>query len=82
MIPSQRRAHLFLRLEPMPTNRIAMRRIRETLHLHLHLQAGLSLGAVARALKISERAVGNFVSLARVVGVDLEMAQTLSWLKP
>ena len=36
----------------MPTNRVTMRRIRET--LRLHLQAGLSYGEVARALKIAK----------------------------
>ena len=60
----------------MPTNRITMRRIRET--LRLHLQAGLSLSEVARALKISKSAVGKYVSLARMAGVDLELAQSLN----
>jgi hypothetical protein len=40
-----------LQLKPMPTNRITMRRIRET--LRLHLQAKLSYNEVGRALKIS-----------------------------
>ncbi len=53
-----------------------MRQIRET--LRLHLQAGLSYNEVDRALKISKSAVGKYVSLARVAGVDLEVAQTLS----
>ena len=53
-----------------------MRRIRET--LRLHLQAGLSYNEVGRALKISKSVVGKYVSLARVAGVDWEMAQTLS----
>lgn len=60
----------------MPTNRITMRRIRET--LRLHLQAGLSYNEVGRALKISKSAVGKYVSLARVAGVDWVVAQTLS----
>ncbi len=47
----------------MPTNRITMRRIRET--LRLHLQAELSYNEVGRALKISKSAVGKYVSLAR-----------------
>ena len=53
-----------------------MRRIRET--LRLHLQAGLSYNEVARALKISKSVVGKYVLLARVAGVDWEIAQTLS----
>ena len=60
----------------MPTNRITMRRIRET--LRLHLQSGLSLSEVARALKISKSAVGKYVSLARMAGVDLELAESLN----
>ena len=53
-----------------------MRQIRET--LRLQLQAGLSYSEVGRALKISKSAVGKYVSLARVAGVDWELAQTLS----
>ena len=53
-----------------------MRQIRET--LRLHLQAGLSYNEVGRALKISKSAVGKYVSLARVAGVDWALAQTLS----
>ena len=53
-----------------------MRQIRET--LRLHLQAGLSYSEVGRALKISKSAVGKYVSLARVAGVDWELAQTLT----
>ncbi|MCA3304136.1 MAG: IS21 family transposase [Roseomonas sp.] len=60
----------------MPTNRITMRRIRET--LRLHLQAGLSYNEVGRALKISKSVVGKYVSLARVAGVDWAVAQTLT----
>jgi transposase len=60
----------------MPTNRITMRRIRET--LRLHLQAGLSYNAVASALKLSKSVVGKYVGLARLHGVDWEVAQTLS----
>ena len=60
----------------MPTNRVTMRQIRET--LRLHLQAGLSYNEVGRALKISKSVVGKYVSLARVAGVDWELAQTLS----
>lgn len=53
-----------------------MRRIRET--LRLHLQAGLSYNEVGRALKISKSAAGKYVSLARAAGVDWDVAQTLS----
>ena len=53
-----------------------MRRIRET--LRLHLQAGLSYNEVGRALKISKSVVGKYITLARVAGVDWELAQTLS----
>lgn len=53
-----------------------MRRIRET--LRLHLQAGLSYNEVGRALKISKSVVGKYVSLARVAGVDCEVAERLS----
>ena len=53
-----------------------MRQIRET--LRLHLQAGLSYNEVGRVLKISKSVVGKYVSLARVAGVDWEVAQTLS----
>jgi transposase-like protein len=60
----------------MPTNRITMRRIRET--LRLHLQAGLSYSEIARALKISKSVAGKFVSLARAAGVDWEAAQSLT----
>jgi transposase len=60
----------------MPTNRITMRRIRET--LRLHLQAGLSYNEISGALKISKSVVGKYVLLARVAGVDWEIAQGLS----
>jgi transposase len=60
----------------MPTTRITMRRIRET--LRLHLQADLSYDAVGRALNISKSVVGKYVSLARAAGVDWEVAQTLT----
>jgi hypothetical protein len=59
-------------MEPMPTNRVTMRRIREA--LRLHLQAGLSYNEVGLALKISKSVVGKYVSLARAAGVD--------WLRP
>ena len=60
----------------MPTDRITMRRIRET--LRLHLQAGLSYGEVGRTLKISKSVAGKYVSVARVAGVDWAVAQTLT----
>ena len=53
-----------------------MRRIRET--LRLHLLAGLSYAEVGRSLKISKSAVGKYVLLARVACVDWEVAQALS----
>ena len=52
-----------------------MRQIRES--LRLHLQAELSYNEVGRALKLSKSAVGKYVSLARVAGVDWAIAQTL-----
>jgi hypothetical protein len=60
----------------MPTNRITMRQIRES--LRLHLQANLSYNEVGRNLKISKSVVGKYMSLARVAGVDWSVAQTLS----
>ena len=60
----------------MPTNRITMRQIRET--LRLHLQARVSYSEVARALKISKSVAGKYVLLARVAGVDWAVAQTLT----
>src|SRR5665647_445410 len=60
----------------MPTNRITMRQIRES--LRLHLQANLSYNEVGRTLKISKSVVGKYMSLARVAGVDWSVAQTLS----
>jgi hypothetical protein len=62
-------------MEPMPTNRVTMRRIREA--LPLHLQAGLSYNEVGLALKVSKSVVGKYVSLARAAGVDWDVAQTL-----
>ena len=60
----------------MPTNRITMRQIRET--LRLHLSAGLSLREVGRTLKISRSVAGKYVSLARVAGLDCANVQTLT----
>ena len=53
-----------------------MRRIREA--LRLHLQAGLSYNETGRVLKISKSAVGKYVSLARVAGVDCAVAEGLT----
>ena len=60
----------------MPTNRITMRQIRES--LRLHLQARLSFAEVGRSLKISKSAAAKYVSLARAAGVDWAVAQNLS----
>ena len=60
----------------MPTNRVTMRRIRET--LRLHLQAKLSYTEVGRALKISKSVVGKYVSLARAADVDWDRVHSLS----
>jgi predicted DNA-binding protein (UPF0251 family) len=60
----------------MPTYRITMRQIRES--LRLHLQANLSYNEVGRTLKISKSVVGKYLSLARMAGVDWNVAQTLS----
>jgi len=49
------RLDAFLRLKPMPTTRITMRRIRDT--LRLHLQARLSYNEIGRTVKISKSAV-------------------------
>jgi hypothetical protein len=70
-------AHHFLRLQPMPTNRITIRQIREP--SRLHLSVGLSLREVVQSsLKISRSVAGRDVSLARVGAVDWAMAQTLT----
>jgi transposase len=53
-----------------------MRRIRES--LRLHLQGGLSYTEVGRVLKISKSVVGKYVVLARVAGVDCTVAEGLS----
>ena len=55
-----------------------MRRIRET--LRLHLQAGLSYNEVGRALKISKSVVGNMRRSGRLRrpgrGLDLDIKPT------
>jgi transposase len=53
-----------------------MRRIRET--LRLHQQGRLSYAEIGRALRISKGAVGKYILLARVAGVDCAVAETLS----
>lgn len=60
----------------MPTNRVTMRQIRET--LRLHLQAGLSYAEVGRALKISKSAVCKYVSLTRAASMDWAQVDTLA----
>jgi len=57
----------------MPTISITMRRIRET--LRLHLQAGLNYSEVGGALKISKSVVGKYILLAGLAGVDCAVAQ-------
>lgn len=53
-----------------------MRQIRQT--LHLHFQAGLSYAQVGRALGVPKSTIGKLVSMARAVGVDWALAQSLS----
>src|SRR5262245_11147538 len=60
----------------MPTPRITMRQLRQT--LRLHLEARLSLRECARVLGISKTTVGAIVSMARVAGVDWAVAQSLN----
>ena len=59
----------------MPTNRLTMRRIRDS--LRLHFQAGLSYNEIGCALKISKSVVGKYVSMARAAGIDWDAAQAL-----
>ncbi|HNU11201.1 MAG TPA: IS21 family transposase [Rubrivivax sp.] len=60
----------------MPTPRITMRQLRQT--LRLHLESRLSLRECARVLGISKTTVGAIVSMARVAGVDWAVAQALT----
>lgn len=60
----------------MPTNRITMRKIRET--LRLHWQSELSLNEISGALKIAKSTAGKFVNLARIAGLDWVTTQALS----
>ena len=57
----------------MPTNRITIRQIRET--LRLHLCARLSFHEVGRSLKIPKSAAAKYASLARAANVDWAIAQ-------
>ncbi len=65
----------FLRSKSIPTNRIAMRQIRDA--LRLHMQSGLSYTKSDRALEISKIAAGKYVSVARTADVDWDIAQML-----
>ncbi len=60
----------------MPTKRVTMRRIRET--LRLHLQAGLSFSDIGRALKLSKSVAGKYVSLAWPTTIILTGRRQLS----
>lgn len=53
-----------------------MRQLRQT--LRLHLECGLSLRECSRVLGIAKTTVGDAVRMARVAGVDWDVAQTLS----
>ena len=60
----------------MPTPRITMRQLRQT--LRLHLESGLSLRECAQALGAPKSTVGDAIRMARVAGVDWAVAQSLS----
>src|SRR6218665_8814 len=60
----------------MPTPRITMRQLRQT--LRLHLEAGLSLRECSRVLGIAKTTIGDIVRNARAAGVDWAVAQTLT----
>jgi transposase len=60
----------------MPTPRITMRQLRQT--LRLHLESRLSLRECSRVLGIAKTTVGDIVRTARAAGVDWALAQTLS----
>src|SRR6218665_1610440 len=60
----------------MPTPRITMRQLRQT--LRLHLEAGLSLREGSRVLGIAKTPIGDIVRNARAAGVDFAVAQTLT----
>ncbi|WP_068686450.1 MULTISPECIES: IS21 family transposase [unclassified Variovorax] len=60
----------------MPTPRITMRQLRQT--LRLHLESELSLRECSRVLGIAKTTIGDIVRNARAAGVDWAVAQTLS----
>jgi len=60
----------------MPTPRITMRQIRQT--LRLHLESGLSLRECSRVLGIGKSTINDIARKARAAGVDWAVAQTLS----
>lgn len=59
----------------MPTPRIHMRQLRQT--LRLHLDSGLSMRECSRVLGIAKTTVNSVVMKARAAGVDWVTAQTL-----
>lgn len=60
----------------MPTPRVLMSKIRQT--LHLLADSGLSMRQVAAALAISKTTVSDIAMYARDAGVDWTLASTLS----
>src|SRR4051812_32570221 len=60
----------------MPTPRITMRQLRQT--LRLHLESRLSLRECSRVLGIAKTTVGDIVRTARAAGVDWPLAKTWS----
>ena len=60
----------------MPTPRVLMSKIRQT--LHLLADSGLSMRQVAAALGISKTTVSDIAMYARDAGVDWALASTLS----
>jgi transposase len=60
----------------MPTPRITMRQLRQT--LRLHLESRLTLRECARVLGIAKTTIGDIVRKARAAGVDWALAQTLT----
>jgi glycine/D-amino acid oxidase-like deaminating enzyme len=60
----------------MPTPRITMRQLRQT--LRLHFESGLSLRECSQLLGLGKSTVGDIVRNARAAGVDWALAQRLS----
>jgi transposase len=60
----------------MPTPRITMRQLRQT--LRLHFESGLSLRECSQLLGLGKSTVGDIVRNARAAGVDWALAQSLS----